>query len=118
MTSNPTYIKYEIFNLSPKIKIIAPTKSIPLNKPKSNFKVIIKPFSLARLKHSSQHGILMQTFSSLLHLESSLSDLHQLKQKLLPFSSKMNTKKQIINIPTQKYEKVGNINIVGGYTIW
>ena len=65
------------------------------------------------LKHNSQHEIWMQTFSYLSLFESIPTDLHQLKQKSLLYSLKMNTNKQIINIFAQKYEKVGNINIVG-----
>jgi hypothetical protein len=70
------------------------------------------------LKHNSQHEIQMQTFSYLSLFESILIDLDQLKQRSLLYSLKMNTNKQIINILAQKYEKVGNINIVGGYTLW
>jgi len=70
------------------------------------------------LKHNSQHEIQMQTFSYLSLFESIPTDLDQLKQRSLLYSLKMNTNKQIINILAQKYEKVGNINIVGGYTLW
>jgi hypothetical protein len=70
------------------------------------------------LKHNSQHEIQMQTFSYLSLFESIPIDLDQLKQRSLLYSLKMNTNKQIINILAQKYEKVGNINIVGGYTLW